>query len=72
MTDRFFLATLTLGVLLAGLLTISSALIDGATRAPMRVRVVELEPVTVTAKRLRPPATVAAAERVEPAAQRAQ
>ena len=70
MIDRLFLATLTLCLLVAGSLTIASAVADGALRAP--VRVVQLEPVVITAKRLAPAAAVAATERVEPAAQRAQ
>lgn len=72
MMDRLFLATLTLCVLMAGSLTVATALSDGALRAPMRVRVVQLEPVVVTAKRLAPPANVAAATRGEPALWRAQ
>ena len=70
MIDRLFLATLTLSVLVVGSLTIASAVFDGALDAP--VPVVQLERVVITAKRLTPAAEVAATERAEPAAQRAQ
>ena len=70
MTDRFFLATLTLSVLVVGSLTIGSALFNGALRAP--VPVVQLDTVVITAKRLTPAAKVAATERAEPLARRAQ
>jgi hypothetical protein len=70
MIDRLFLATLTLGMLMAGSLTIASAVFDGSLRTP--VRVLQLEPVVVTAKRLAPAAEVASVACVEPAAQRAQ
>jgi hypothetical protein len=70
MIDRLFLATLTLCLFMAGSLAIASALFEGSLRAP--VRVVQLETVVVTAKRLAPSADVAATERIEPAAQRAQ
>jgi len=63
MIDRFLLATLTLCVFLAGALTITSAVLGGALRAP--VRVVQLEHVVVTGKRLAPPANVAAAAPAE-------
>jgi len=72
MIDRLFLATLTVCVLIAGVLTIGSGLIDGALKAPTRIAVVELDHVVVTAKRLAAPAAVAAARRAEPAAQRAE
>ena len=72
MIDRLFLATLTVCVLIAGVLTIGSGLIDGALKAPTRIAVVELDNVVVTAKRLAAPAAVAAARRAEPAAQRAE
>jgi hypothetical protein len=72
MMDRLFLATLTLGMLFAGSLTVVTALSDGALRAPMRVQVVQLEPVVVTAKRLAPPAKVAATAHLEPAPAQAQ
>jgi hypothetical protein len=70
MTDRLLLATLTLSVLVTGAWTTVSALFDGAAHTPMRV--VQLEPVLVTAKRLAPPAELAATERVAPIAPRAQ
>jgi len=69
MIDRLFLATLTLSVLMVGSLTIASAVFNGALHAP--VPVVQLEPVVITAKRLAP-SEVAAADRVEPAMERAQ
>jgi len=72
MTDRFLLAILTLGTLAVGSLTIASALFDGALRAPVMVPVVQLEQVVITAKRLAPPAKVAATTRTEPVAPRAQ
>ena len=72
MTDRFLLALLTLSTLAVGSLTIASALIDGALRAPVRVRVVQLDTVVISAKRLAPPAKVAATTRTEPVAPRAQ
>ena len=72
MIDRLFLATLTVCVLIAGVLTIGSGLIDGALKAPTRIAVVELDHVVVTAKRLAAPAAVAAARRAEPATQRAE
>ena len=72
MMDRLFLATLTLGVLFAGSLIVAMALSDGALRAPMRVQVVQLEPVVVTAKRLASPARVAATAHTEPGSARAQ
>lgn len=70
MTDRFLLAILTLSTLAVGSLTIASALIDGALHAP--VRVVQLDTVVITAKRLAPPAKVATTTRTEPVASRAQ
>lgn len=70
MTDRFLFATMTLCVFVTGALTITSAVLDGALRAP--VRVVQLEHVVVTAKRLAPPAHVAASAHAEPVAERAQ
>jgi len=72
MTDRFLLAILTLATLAVGSLTIASALFDGALRAPVMVPVVQLEQVVITAKRLAPPAKVAATTRTEPVAPRAQ
>jgi len=63
MTDRLLLATLTLCVFVAGALTITSAVLDGALRAPMRV--VQLEHVVVTGKRLALPANVATAAPAE-------
>ena len=70
MTDRFLLATLTLCVFMFGALTITSAVGDGALRAP--VRVVQLERVVVTAKRLAPPARVAVEAHTEPVVERPQ
>ena len=72
MIDRLFLAILTVCVLIAGVLTIGSGLIDGALKAPSRIVVVELDRVVVTAKRLAPPAAVATARRAEPTTQRAE
>ena len=63
MIDHTFSAALTLGLLLAGSLAIGSALFgldQPAAAAPARaVRVVELPPVVVVAKRLAPGATLA-------------
>lgn len=70
MTDRFFLATLTLSMLVVGSMSIVSALVDGVRREPAPV--VQLETVVITAKRLAPSADVVASEHVEPAAPRAQ
>ncbi|MEP7295615.1 MAG: hypothetical protein ABI702_05455 [Burkholderiales bacterium] len=72
MIDRLFLATVTVCVLIAGVLAIGSGLIDGALKAPARVVAIELDSVMVTAKRLAPPAKIAAVPRAEPAAQRAE
>ena len=72
MIDRLFLATLTVCVLIAGVLTIGSGLIDGALKAPTRIVVVELDRVVVTAKRLAAPAAVATAPRAEPTTQRTE
>jgi len=69
MIDRLFLATLTFCLLIAGTLAIATAMFGPETRIEKTVRVVQLERVTVTAKR---PATVAATGRVEPTGQRAQ
>ena len=68
MIDRLFLATLTFCLLTGGTLAIVSESV--ADRRPLRV--VQLEPVVVTAKRLAPQATVAEVERVEPASRLAQ
>jgi len=70
MMDRLFLATLTLCVLMVGTLTVASALFDGSLKAP--VRVVQLDRVVITAKRLAPAAEMAVTERIEPTAQRAR
>lgn len=70
MIDRLFLATLTIAVFMFGALALGSVLIPDEPAAP--VRVVQLEPIVVTAKRLAPPADVAATERVEPSSARAQ
>jgi hypothetical protein len=71
MIDRLFLATLTFCLLIAGSLAIGSAML-GLDATPTRsVRVVQLEPVVVTAKRLAASA-VAVTERVEPATQRTE
>ena len=72
MTDRLFLATLTLCVFMTGVAAIGSALFENLPRPAEQVRVVQLERVVVTGKRLAPASEVAATERVEPAAQRAQ
>lgn len=70
MIDRLFLATLTIAVALFGALALASVLVPDAPATP--VRVVQLEPVTITAKRLAAPADVAVTERTEPNAARAQ
>jgi len=70
MIDRLFLATLTFCLLIAGSLAIGSAMLGRDMHIEKTVRVVQLEPVVITAKRLS--TAVAATERVEPVAQRAQ
>jgi hypothetical protein len=70
MIDRLFLATLTFCLLVAGTCAIGSAALG--LDMQKQVRVVQLEPVVITGKRLPATATVAAAERLEPAAQRAE
>ena len=72
MTDRLFLATLTIGVFMTGVAAIGSAVFENLPRHAEPVQVVQLERVVVTGKRLAPASEVAATERVEPAAQRAQ
>ena len=72
MIDRLFLAALTLCVLLTGVVAIGSALQDNLPQSAEQVRIVQLERVVVTGKRLAPAAEVAATERDEPATQRAQ
>jgi len=72
MIDRLFLATVTVCVLIAGVLAIGSAVFDGALKAPIRVVSIELDSVSVTAKRLPPQAKMAAARRTEPSVQRAE
>ena len=71
MIDRLFLATLTFCLLIAGSLAIGSALTGRDVTIEKTVRVVQLQPVTITGKRLSN-AAVAVTERVEPATQRAQ
>lgn len=71
MIDRLFLATLTFCLLIAGSLAIGSTMLGRDAHIEKSVRVVQLQPVVVTAKRLSS-AAVAVTERVEPAAQRAQ
>ena len=72
MIDRLFLAALTLCVFLTGVMVIGSALQDNLPQPAQQVRIVQLERVVVTGKRLAPAAKVAATERVEPATQRTQ
>jgi tRNA A37 threonylcarbamoyladenosine dehydratase len=72
MTDRLFLATLTICVFMTGVAAVGSALVENLPRTAEQVRVVQLERVVVTGKRLAPASAVAVTERVEPATQRAQ
>ena len=72
MIDRLFLAALTLCVFLTGVVAIGSALKDNLPQSAEQVRIVQLERVVVTGKRLAPPAEVAVTGRDEPATQRAQ
>jgi hypothetical protein len=72
MIDRLFLATLTFCLLIAGSLAMGSAMLGIDTTQAKPVRVVQLEPVVITAKRLPAASAVAVTERVEPATQRAQ
>lgn len=78
MIDRLFLATLTFCVLIAGTLAIGSAMLglDHRATAPKAtqaaVRIVQLEHVVVTAKRLAPATDVAQTEAASPTTQRAQ
>ena len=71
MIDRLFLATLTFCLLIAGSLAIVSAMLGVDTQHAKPVRVVQLDRVVITAKRL-PASAVALTERVEPATQRAE
>ena len=78
MIDRLFTPLLTFGLLLGGTLAIGSAMFGldrdaavlGAAASPLRV--VQLQPVIVTAKRLAPNRIVAAKGLDEPAAASAQ
>jgi hypothetical protein len=70
MIDRIFSAVLTFALLLGGTLAIGSELF-GMNRQHT-VRVVQLQPVVIVAKRLAPNANVATRERDEPAASRLQ
>jgi hypothetical protein len=72
MIDRLFLASLTFCLLAAGSLAIGSAMLGVDAPQAKLVRVVQLEPVVVTAKRFAAASAVAVTERVEPATQRAQ
>ncbi len=77
MIDRIFSAALTFCLLIGGTLAIGSALFGldrtsvASTSAKPQVRVVQLEPVLITAKRLAPAAQFAIAD-AEPAAPRQQ
>jgi hypothetical protein len=72
MTDRLFLAILTICVFMTGVTAIGSAVFENLPRSAERVQVVQLERVVVTGKRLAPASEVAATDRTEPATQRAQ
>jgi len=78
MIDRIFSAALTFGLLIAGTLAIGAAMFGLDRRsvathaAAAHVRVVQLEPVVITAKRLAPPAKLARTESTEPAASRVE
>ena len=73
MIDRIFSAALTFCLLIGGTLAIGSAFVglDRPAATNPHVRVVQLEPVVVKAKRLAPPATVALAQ-TTPTAYRVQ
>lgn len=76
MTDRFLYAVLMVCLTLGGVAAIGADLArDQARLHEATLRVVRLEPVTITGKRLAPNAAVALIEqreRAEPVAQRAQ
>lgn len=73
MTDRFFYAVMMVCLSLGGAFAIGADLVRDQERAhEATLRVVRLDPVVVTGKRLAPNAAVAVTERTEPAAQRAQ
>lgn len=71
MIDRLFLATLTFCLLVAGSLAIVSAMLGVDMQQARPARVVQLERVVITAKRLAASA-VARTERVEPVTERAE
>lgn len=68
MIDRLFLATLTFSVLIVGALAIAAGMLGLDVRTAAQkaaanpVRIVQLERVVITAKRLAPPTTVAQTE----------
>jgi hypothetical protein len=78
MIDRIFSAALTFCLLAGGTLAIGSALFGldrpagASTAAKAPVRVVQLEPVLITAKRLAPAAKLASVTDAEHAAPRQQ
>lgn len=78
MIDRICSAALTFCLLIGGTLAIGSALLGldrtsvSPTSARAQVRVVQLEPVLVTAKRLAPAARLASVTDAEPHAVRQQ
>jgi hypothetical protein len=78
MIDRIFSAALTFCLLIGGTLAIGSALLGldrpalTSTASKAQVRVVQLEPVLITAKRLAPATKLAAVTDAEPGALRQQ
>ena len=78
MIDRIFFAALTFCLLIAGTLAIGAAMLGvdqrsvAARGVPATIRVVQLEPVVITAKRLAPNTVVAQTGSAEHAASRVQ
>lgn len=74
MIDRIFSAALTFGLLVGGTLAIGSAMFgldqqaSAAQAAPARIRVVQLAPVVIVAKRLAPATPIMSAAPTPPAA----
>lgn len=78
MIDRIFFAALSFCLMVTGALAIGSAMVgvdqpgEAARAAAVPVRIVQLAPVVITAKRLAPATAVAQTGAVEAAAQRVQ